>query len=269
MKKIHGKQAESVFWDGRVRPAQGTGAPPTRARTTFRRNWYREANRYLGNNLLEQVPTQVNGGRVLFVGCGTSAVFAKDLAARGAQVWCVDISYASVSRLMEHPFGLLQGNVHGIVGDAEQLPFADHTFDAVVGKAIVHHLNIASFTKELRRVCAPGALIAFSEPLGINPLINLFRWLTPSLRVASEHPLKPGDVEVMRHDCADLRLQFHMLFAMMSFPAFYLGLLGIGRLVFRAGCQIDRWLFTVIPPSRWLAWSVTLVGRTRGAANDL
>jgi SAM-dependent methyltransferase len=268
MKKTERKEAESAFWDTRVRAGEGNGAPPSRSRPTFRRNWYREANHYLQDNLLAHLPARVNGDRVLFIGCGTSSVLTKDLAARGAQVWCIDISHVSVRQLMAHPFGMLRDNVHGVVADAEQLPFADRTFDAVVGKAIVHHLNIASFIRELRRICAPGALIVFSEPLGTNPLINLFRWLTPSLRVSSEHPLKPGDVECMRRYCDDLSLEFHMLFAMTSFPAFYLGLLGVGRFVFRVGCQIDRWLFTVVPPSRWLAWSVTLVGRV-GSQNDV
>lgn len=87
------------------------------------------------------------------------------------------------------------------------------------------------------------------------------------LRLSDDRLAGFGDVEDIRRHCDDLGLEFHMLFAMMSFPAFYLGLLGVGRLVFRVGCQIDRWLFTVIPPSRWLAWSVTLVGRIRSQSN--
>ena len=57
------------------------------------------------------------------------------------------------------------------VGDAIHLPFANETFDAIVGNAILHHLPIEPALSECFRVLKPSASIWFSEPNMMNPQI--------------------------------------------------------------------------------------------------
>jgi len=201
------------------------------------------------------------GKHVLFVGCGTSSCAAKEMALRGADVWCLDISPKSIRRLMEHPYGAVAGRIHPYVGDAENTPFATGVFDVVIGKDILHHLDLGRSIAEVLRVCAPGGRIVFSEPLNGNPFIRLFRRLTPRLRTSTEHPLTRADLAVIARLCTECRADYHFLLALTSIPWFLLRMPRIGRAVFRLGQTLDQGLMRAFPPARRLAWSVTLAGR--------
>lgn len=250
MEKADKPAIEREFWDGYVKTP----------RKLFRRNWYSQTNRYLWADVMAAVG-DIAGRRVLLVGCGEAARIAKELAAREADVWCLDISPGAIEQLMRHPFGTLAERVHPVVGDAENMPFGDGFFDLIVGKGIVHHLEVAKFMRELDRVCAPGARIVFCEPLGTNPVIDLVRYLTPSWRVPTEHPLKPGDIELIRSHCAMLTSRHCEFLTALSFPWFFLGLKRVGGAVHTLCRAMESGLFRVIPPARWLAWCVILVGR--------
>lgn len=82
--------------------------------------------------------------------------------------------------------------------DAERLPYRDESFDLVYGRAILHHMDTLSAAREIHRLLRPGGRAIFSEALGLNPLVNLFRRFTPQLRSADEHPLKFRDFRVYR-----------------------------------------------------------------------
>ena len=241
---------EAVFWDAHVHAR----------RKFFRRNWYRQVNRYMWTRTLALLGDLTNC-RVLFVGCGESASITKEMARRGGEIWCLDISPQSLEQFSKHPFGDLRGRIHPVVGDAENMSFEKGSFDVVVGKAIVHHLDIGAFMKELRRVCIPEAKIVFCEPLATNPLISLFRRLTPSLRVPDEHPFEPKHIEEIKTHCTSLSLEYREFLTAASFPLFVLGLCSVARCVYFGARAAERVLFTLLPPTKWLAWSVILVGR--------
>ncbi len=243
------KSDEAAFWNAEVTHQKG-----------FRRHFYTVVNDYLWNQMMRQVG-DLRNRRVLFIGCGTSSVITREMAERGAEVWCVDISPDSIDQLMKHPFGALRSRIHPVVADAEDMPFEDGFFDVVLGKAIVHHLDINRFINELERVCVPGALIVFSEPMGTNPFINMFRWLTPKSRVPTEHPLMPADVKDIQKHCGTLHRCYNFLFSIASFPWFFMGFHRVGRLAFAIGCALDRVVFALCPPARWLAWNITLSAR--------
>ncbi|GAG42520.1 unnamed protein product, partial [marine sediment metagenome] len=141
--------------------------------------------------------------------------------------------------------------------------FDDGSFTVAVGKAIVHHLDVPRFMKEIRRVCTPGGRIVFCEPLGTNPLINLFRRLTPGLRVPGERPLKPKDIREIEKHCKAVRVDYAECFTAVSFPWYFLGLQRIGHVLYRTSRAAESALFRLIPPTRWLAWTVTIVGCLR------
>ena len=52
--------------------------------------------------------------------------------------------------------------VEFVQSDGERLPFADRTFDAVWGHAILHHLELNAALSELHRVLKPGGRLALS-----------------------------------------------------------------------------------------------------------
>jgi SAM-dependent methyltransferase len=62
------------------------------------------------------------------------------------------------------------------VGRAEQLPFGDATFDAVVSRLVVHHLDRPRAFAEMRRVLRPGGrvVVTTTDPAGFETF-----WMQP------------------------------------------------------------------------------------------
>jgi len=104
--------------------------------------------------------------RSLEIGAGTG-YFSLHLLMSGVvgRATCTDISPGMVEAL-EHNAERLDLEVEALVADAEQLPFADDSFDLVVGHAVLHHLpDLTQAFAELFRVLKPGGTIVFAgEP---------------------------------------------------------------------------------------------------------
>jgi ubiquinone/menaquinone biosynthesis C-methylase UbiE len=104
--------------------------------------------------------------RSLEIGAGTG-YFSLNLLQAGVvrEATCTDISPGMVTRLVRNAERLgLQ--VRTARADAESLPFADQSFDLVLGHAVLHHLpDLRRAFAEFDRVLAPGGRIAFAgEP---------------------------------------------------------------------------------------------------------
>src|SRR5512132_3102862 len=100
----------------------------------------------------------LRGREVLELGCGMGEITTL-LARSGARVTAIDLSPARIEVARR------RAELHGV---HEALPFGDERFDAVVGKAILHHLDVTRAARELHRVLRPSGHAAFAEPLGTN-----------------------------------------------------------------------------------------------------
>jgi len=104
--------------------------------------------------------------RSLEIGAGTG-YFSLNLLQAGvvAEATCTDISPGMVATLGRNAqrLGL---DVRAARADAESLPFADGSFDLVLGHAVLHHLpNLRRAFAEFHRVLRPGGRIVFAgEP---------------------------------------------------------------------------------------------------------
>jgi SAM-dependent methyltransferase len=105
---------------------------------------------------------------VLEPGAG-SGEFTRRLAVSGATIIGVEISPRQVEianrRLMNYP------HVRVVEGDISELDFPNATFDAVVGNAVLHHLDLKAALPEIRRVLKIGGSFFFTEPNMLNPQI--------------------------------------------------------------------------------------------------
>jgi SAM-dependent methyltransferase len=104
--------------------------------------------------------------RALEIGAGTG-YFSLNLVQAGVvgEATCTDISPGMVATLAANAerLGL---DVRTARADAESLPFADESFDLVLGHAVLHHLpNLRRAFAEFHRVLRPGGRIVFAgEP---------------------------------------------------------------------------------------------------------
>ncbi|HEX2412065.1 MAG TPA: methyltransferase domain-containing protein [Solirubrobacteraceae bacterium] len=158
----------------------------------------------------------VQGRRVLDFACGAGLTSAW-LAARGADVTGIDISPASIERareVVEH-LGLEARFVAGDVDSA----LGDETFERVVGRWALHHVDTAAVGRALSARLAESGVGAFHETFGLNPVLRFARrrlmWLPGLTRFGSvdEHPLEERDIADLRDAFghAELRVA-HMTF---------------------------------------------------------
>ncbi|MGE3801765.1 MAG: class I SAM-dependent methyltransferase [Candidatus Kapaibacterium sp.] len=193
----------------------------------------------------------VAGKDVLEYGCGINSD-GLALAKEGAKITGIDISPVAIeeSNTLAEEAGLTdQVSYH--VMNAEELTFADNSFDLVCGIGILHHLDLEKGYSEVARVLRPGGVAVFHEPLGHNPLINRFRNQTPHLRTPDEHPLLRADLRQAEEYFSELHLHFFHLTSLGIVPLrnspLFKPLYGVTE-------GIDRLLMTILPPLRGWAW---------------
>jgi ubiquinone/menaquinone biosynthesis C-methylase UbiE len=106
----------------------------------------------------------------LEVGAGTG-FFSLNLKQAGIldQVHVTDLSPGMVEAARQNA-ARLGFRVEGSVGDAEQIPFEDGTFDVVVGHAVLHHVpDVEQAMREMLRVLRPGGrFVIAGEPTRIG-----------------------------------------------------------------------------------------------------
>jgi SAM-dependent methyltransferase len=203
--------------------------------------------------------------RILEYGSGVGSYSALALAEAGYPSVGIDLSPASVRRSQEraaelHPDVPIEYRAM----NAESLDFEDDTFDLVCGNGILHHLDLERAYSEVARVLKPDGVAVFSEPLGENPLINLYRRLTPGQRTEDEHPLTRADVELARRWFDDLHVRYFHLTALAATP---LRKTSVFEPTLRFLDRVDRTLFERVEGARRFAWVVVYrVSAPRGKA---
>jgi SAM-dependent methyltransferase len=140
--------------------------------------------------------------RVLDVGCGPGTLCAA-VAARGARPVGVDLAEGMVDAAREaHPALAFRR------GDAEDLPFADASFDAALAAFVVNHLpHPERGAAELRRVVAPGGRVAvamWEQPERVE-FLGLFDRAMDAAHVERGLPLPPGPEPYRFADEEELR----------------------------------------------------------------
>src|SRR5206468_2779382 len=93
-------------------------------------------------------------------------------------------------------------------------------------------------------------------PLGHNPIINLYRKLTPDLRTVDEHPLLMKDIALAKSYFGKVEAHFFNLATLFAVP--FRKCRGFGA-VCKALGTLDTAMFRLLPPLRRYAWATVLV----------
>jgi len=140
------------------------------------------------------------------------------------------------------------------------LPFPDRTFDAVLGKQILHHLDMKIAVPEIARVLRPGGRAVFLEPLIHNPILEGYRRLTPHLRSPTERALSMGDIAWMGSYFRTHRHREFILFSILPVLAATLAWRRRGLAAWQQRLQrLDRTLLDALPWVGRYCWETVIV----------
>jgi ubiquinone/menaquinone biosynthesis C-methylase UbiE len=164
------------------------------------------------------IPTAANfagarGLKVLEIGCGVGTDGAQ-FAKAGAEYTGIDLTDAAIELARKRlELAHLKGEFR--VSDAEQLDFADESFDVVYSHGVLHHTpDIATAVSEIHRVLKPGgqAIVmlyhrgSYNYRVGIRVLRRAGAGLLRSQGgIEIVHRLTGEPVESLREHAASLR----------------------------------------------------------------
>jgi len=158
--------------------------------------------------------------KILDFGCGNgeNGIFA---AQCGSSVIGIDISPEGVENANSNAnkFGV-SNHCKFFAMDGENMSFADNTFDIAVEYGVLHHVDLRKAMSELSRVLKPEGEMICVEALRHNPLIHLYRKMTPHLRTEweVEHILSVKDIGVIREYFQEVNINFFHLTALAAVP---------------------------------------------------
>jgi SAM-dependent methyltransferase len=234
-----------------------------------------EAPTAMENQYILSLLGPLDGKRVLDVGAGLgeSSVY---FALQGASVTCTDLSPSMVETAtrLARRHGV---TVTPVVSAGETLPVPSEEFDiAYIANTIHHVTNKPALFEQLRRVLKPGGRFVSIDPLGYNPVIEVYRRMATKVRTEDEAPLSFEDLKLAARYFDDVG---HREFWIASL-ALFLKYFAIDRVhpnrdrywkrILRETPETLRWwlplraldeYLTQLPVLRRLAWNMVMWGR--------
>jgi glycosyltransferase involved in cell wall biosynthesis/SAM-dependent methyltransferase len=144
-----------------------------------------------------------SGTRVLDLGCGQGDL-TLTLLDRGAAVTSLDLSGGMLDVARRRVERFAGGRTAEFVeAPVEKTGLPPGSFDVVVGRFILHHVDLRPAAAELARILAPGGRAVFLENSGANPMLNFARdhiagrFGIPRLGTEDERPLVTDDWRIL------------------------------------------------------------------------
>ena len=156
----------------------------------------------------------------------------------------IDISSKAIDSLKAMD---LSSNISFEVADAHELPYADGEFDLVFARGVLHHLNLEVGISEIQRVLSTDGKVLFGEPLAVNPLIQLYRFMTPNMRTPDEQPLSSKDIRFVRDSFEGMSVTY---FGFVTLIAAI-----IGNKHSNLAAKLDDFILNKLKLGPYLAWA--------------
>lgn len=164
---------------------------------------------------------RVSDSTVLEIGCGNALEAVRRFEASGCTYVGVDISSEVIDDNMKKVADCGM-KAEFFVDDANCLSaVTGRSFDLIITEATLHHLDIPAALIAVDSVLSAGGVAVYWEPLGTNPVINLFRMLTPHLRSDDEKPLDFKDLSLIRKAFPNSKFTFGCLASLICYPMSY------------------------------------------------
>lgn len=182
--------------------------------------------------------------------CGNGANAIKAAKAGARLAVGMDISSISVRNARQDAEAAGVGDrCRFVQADAENTQLPDSSMDVIICSGMLHHLDLSFAFPELARILAVDGRLLAVEALDYNPLIKLYRNLTPDMRTEWEkaHILSLKDVRFAKEffRLGEVRYWHILSIAGGKVPALLPMLNAIDRVVTRIPViQLLAWIFT-------------------------
>lgn len=182
--------------------------------------------------------------------CGNGVNAIKAAHAGASLAIGLDISAVSVANARDDAARAgVSDSTYFIQADAENTKLPDHSIDVIICSGMLHHLDLSQAFPELKRILAPGGVILGVEALDYNPLIKLYRLLTPDMRTEWEkaHILSLKDIRFASRffDVGEVRYWHVASIAGGKFPRLLPILESLDKVLTRLPViQLLAWIFT-------------------------
>lgn len=134
--------------------------------------------------VMSWIAENATGKVFLDYACGNGEIAIAAANAGAAISLGLDISDVSIRNARRASENI--NNIRFFQADAESTQLPDSCIDTIVCSGMLHHLDLSYALPELRRILKPGGKILAVEALDYNPLIKLYRLLTPDMRTEWE-----------------------------------------------------------------------------------
>ena len=199
---------------------------------------------------------------VLDIGCGRGIKKALKLKAKNSKYVGIDISENCIlanckdAKAASIDTEYFVEDIHNIKN------LKGRSFDLIVLAGTLHHLDIFVVLPILKELVKEkkGKIIMW-EPMGTNPFINIFRFLTPQFRTIDEKPLDFKSISYIRSIFPKTKVQLHTISSLLLLPLYifyrikYLN--PMIRIIVNNVGYIDSFLGK-IPIVRRLAWNILI-----------
>jgi ubiquinone/menaquinone biosynthesis C-methylase UbiE len=204
----------------------------------------------------------VAGLEVLEFGCGAGNL-SLELVGRGARLTALDLSPKMIEVARSRTTG-----ARFLVAPAEDTGLPDASFDRVVGKWVLHHVDVEAAAYEARRVLRPGGRAVFFENQDRNPLLRAARrrlWGSPRLHWVGTQ----DERSLTRDDFAALARTFDSL--ELVYPSFYFFEAlsrAMGHRFHGPLRRLDSLIWRRVPAARPWSWHVLIEGGAQQHSDD-
>lgn len=172
------------------------------------------------NRLIMKKLGDIKGKKILELGCGAgeaSVYFAK----HGADVTASDIS-DNMLRVVKKVAQKHKVTLNTVQCYSHDIPFQDGCFDIIYAANLLHHVDIERTLSEVRRVLKKDGMFVSWDPLGHNPIINIYRKMATRVRTEDEHPIMMKDLTLFKKYFSKVETETAWLFTLLIFVKFYL-----------------------------------------------
>ena len=168
----------------------------------------------------------------------------------------IDISDILIEKAKKNAKENSVENIDFYIMDAMNTTFDDEYFDIIHSNAILHHLNLELSLNEIKRILKNNGTAMFLEPLATNPVIALYRKLTPKARTPDEQPLRIKDIKMIKKIFPSTKISYYSFFTLFAVPFRNTKLFSqmLTILTF-----LDKIILNKYSPFKWLAWVCILV----------